>query len=425
MVLPQSWVQSANKTSTPFPLNNLPYGVFSSAKLSPRCGVAIGDQVLDIRSCEAAGLIPLVQKPIFAKPHWNRLMALDGKHWQRFRAIITDLLREGSAHQQDLQAQLTPLAQANLHMPFEVREFTDLCAADCYRANFSDRSDALPKTGKYGSHTSTVVVSGTPIRRPNGFKSSPQAECASFGPSTRIDVACEMGAVVGGSCAMGRSFTNEQADAMIFGYVLLSNWSALDTNSWGEHRTLESSWMKPFATSISPWIVSAAALDPFRVATAERGRQLSSYQRTSESMLNDIEIVIELQPENDLASVIADINYHEICYSPAQQLARHVSSGHTMGGGDLIGLNTVFVSERKRRAELMGLAWNGKDSLELHDSNIRHIIEDGDTLRMTGTARNSELHIGFGNCQNKVLPAVLLPRLAYKPSATHYHYRYG
>ena len=413
MVLPQSWVQSANKTSTPFPLSNLPYGVFSSTKLSPRCGVAIGDQVLDIRSCEAAGLIPLAQQPIFAQPHWNKFMALDSEYWQRFRAIVTDLLRSGSQHQQDLQAWLTPLSQVELHMPFEIREFTDLCATE-------HRS-----TAGYSGHPSTVVISGTPIRRPNGFKPITEAEYAGFGPSTRLDVACEMGAVIGGSAAMGQSLSNEQVSSTIFGYMLLSNWTAPDTQAWGERRSLQFSWVQPFATIVSPWIVSAAALESFQVSAPDQDGGSSSCANALHSILHDIDIRVELQPENGMSCLLANINYHEICYSPAEQLARYLSAGHTINGGELICLGTVFASERKRRAELLELDWNVRDPMELRDGNIRHFIEDHDTLSMVGTIRNSDLRIGFGNCYNKVLPAVTLPSLTYKPSATHYHYRYG
>ena len=415
MFRPQSWVQSANDSSTPFPLSNLPYGVFSTAKLSPRCGVAIGDQVLDIRSCEAAGLIELSPQLVFDRPHWNKLMALDRGHWQRFRAIITDLLRTGSEHQQYLQARLTPLSQVNLHMPFQVRGFTDLCTAGYYPTDFFDLDNYLPTASRHSDHASTVVVSGTPIRRPNGFKSANQAEFADFGPSARLDVACEMGAVIGGSLNTGQSLTNKQADAMIFGYVLLVNWSEPKTKAWIKNQILPSSCVKPFATSISPWVVSAAALEPFRLAA-------SDLERSSESMLHDMDIVVELQAENDLASTLADINYHDICYSPAQQLSRYVSSGHIIGGGDLIGLNSIFISERKRRAKLLELAWSSREPLDLYDDDTSYFIEDGDTLSIAGKVLNSELQIGFGNCYNKILPAARSPRLAYKPSVVYYRY---
>ena len=405
MVLPQSWVQSANKTSTPFPLSNLPYGVFSSAELSPRCGVAIGDQVLDIHSCEAAGVIQLAQQPIFAQPHWNKFMALDSEYWQRFRAIVTDLLQSGSQHQQDLQAWLTPLSQVDLHMPFEIREFTDLCAIEHRYA------------AGYSGHPSTVVVSGTPIRRPNGFKPNPEAEYAGFGPSARLDVACEIGVVTGGSTAIGQSPTSEQVSATIFGYMLLSNWTAPDTQALDEHQSVQSSWVQPFATIVSPWIVSAAALEPFQVS-APCASDLYS-------ILHDIDIRVKLQPENGISSLLADINHHEICYSPAQQLASHLSAGHALNGCELICLGTVFASERKRRAELLKLDWNVRAPMELRNGSIRHFIEDYDTLSMVGTIRNSEIRIGFGKCYSKVLPAVTLPSLTYRPSATHYHYRYG
>ena len=429
MLLPQSWVLSANDASTPFPLSNLPYGVFSTAKLSPRCGVAIGDQVLDIRSCEAAGLIKLSPQPIFDQPHWNKLMALDSRHWQRFRDLITSLLQADSSHQQDLQDKLIPLSEVGLHMPFEVREFTDLCAIGYSPAAFGTKfnygANTSPVGTNRGGHASAVVISGTPIRRPNCSEPVAEYECGDFAPRAKLSVSYELGAVVGGSSAMGRSIGSEQADAMIFGYALLSKWSARAGQNWCERLFSERSWAKPFATVLSPWIVSAAAFASFQIAYPKLGREPSSAKQSPNPISHDINITTEIQLEDGSASVFSGIHYHDVHYCPAQQLACHVASGHAVNSGDLIGLSSISTLERRLQSALPELGCNSAGFMEQHNSDTSYYIEDGDTLSITGTVLNSDLRIGFGNCYNKVLPAARLPRLVYKPSIVHCYYRYG
>ncbi len=420
MTLLPSWVQSANSADAPFPLNNLPYGVFSTQQLSPRCGVAIGDQVLDLRACEAAGIVQLGHEPVFAEPSWNQLMELGAPSWHQLRARLTELLGANSSHQQKLQSKLIPLAQAQLHMPFEVREFTDFYAGKHHATNvgtmFRGPENALPPNWLhipigYNGRASTVIVSGTPIRRPNGQSKAPSAAVPSFGPSTRLDIECELGAIVGTSSAIGEPITVEQADAMIFGYVLLNDWSARDIQAW-EYQPLGPFQAKSFATAISPWIVTSAALEPFRVSTPARERELLPYLHEPRPMLYDINIDIELQPENGASSRIASTNYREMYYSAAQQLAHHASSGCAMRSGDLIGSGTISGQEKSQRGSLLELTWGGKEPLELPDGSQRSFVEDGDTLSLIGAAHGQGYTIGFGSCSNKILPAVPFPRPA-------------
>ena len=373
MTLLPSWVQSANSADAPFPLNNLPYGVFSTQQLSPRCGVAIGDQVLDLRACEAAGIVQLSHEPVFAEPSWNQLMELGAPSWHQLRARLTELLAANSSHQQELQSKLIPLTQAQLHMPFEVREFTDFYAGKHHATNvgtmFRGAENALPPNWLhipigYNGRASTVVVSGTPIRRPNGQSKAPSAAVPSFGPSTRLDIECELGAIVGTSSVIGEPITVEQADAMIFGYVLLNDWSARDIQAW-EYQPLGPFQAKSFATAISPWIVTSAALEPFRVSTPARERELLPYLHEPRPMLYDISIDIELQPENGASSRIASTNYREMYYSAAQQLAHHASSGCAMRSGDLIGSGTISGQEKSQRGSLLELTWGGKEPLDI------------------------------------------------------------
>ena len=417
MALIRSWLETANNPKTPFPLNNLPYGVFSVNGGALRCGVAIGDSVLDIPACERNGLLSLSGAPVFTAPSWNSLMALGPVVWDSFRAMLMGLLREGSAYRKQIEPLLTPLSDVQLYMPFEVREFTDFYAGKHHAMNvgtmFRGPENALPPNWLhipigYNGRASTVVVSQTPIHRPNGQTKAPDATAPEFGPTARLDIECEMGVVIGGSSRMGRPLTVQEADDLIFGYVLLNDWSARDIQTW-EYQPLGPFQAKSFATSISPWIVTKAALEPFRVSTPAREKELLPYLHEPKPMLYDIAISIDLQPEGNPATTIAHTNYREMYYSAAQQLAHHASSGCAMNTGDLIGSGTISGPEKDQRGSLLELSWGGKEPIKLTDGSTRTYVEDGDILTLTGAAEGAAYKIGFGRCTNKILPALDYP----------------
>ncbi|MCB1388174.1 MAG: fumarylacetoacetate hydrolase family protein, partial [Rhodobacteraceae bacterium] len=239
MTLIRSWLDSANDPAGPFPLNNLPCGVFSTPGAAPRCGVAIGDQVLDVAGMERAGLLRLSDKPLLASGLWNPLMAAGQPVWERLRSALMGHLREGSETADQLRAYLHPLAGVTLHMPFAVAEYTDFYAGRNHAFNvgtmFRGPENALPPNWLhipigYNGRASSVVVSGTPVRRPWGQLKSPEHEMPAFLPSRRFDLELEMGAVVGQPSA--GPVTVAEADDMIFGYVLLNDWSARDIQAW-------------------------------------------------------------------------------------------------------------------------------------------------------------------------------------------------
>ena len=304
MTLMKSWVTSANTPDTPFPLNNLPYGVFSVGDEDARCGVAIGDMILDMAALETAELIHLDDDAAFDLPFWNDVMELGPDIWAKLRARLHEMLAEGSADQAAIEPYLVPLADARLHMPLMVSEYTDFYAGRQHAQNMGAilrGSPDLPANWLhipvgYNGRASSVVVSGTDIHRPNGQSKAPDADVPSFGPSKRLDIELEMGAIVGTSCDFGTPITVDQADAMIFGYVLLNDWSARDIQGW-EYQPLGPFQGKAFGTSISPWIVTAAALDPFRTATPAREKELLPYLDSTIDGLFDIELEVLMQPE--------------------------------------------------------------------------------------------------------------------------------
>lgn len=412
MPLNSSWVSGANSAETDFPLNNLPYGVFSTDTLDARCGVAIGDMIFDMYAAEEQGIIDLTDEPLFDVPFWNELMEQGPAVWTALRNRLTDLLAEGSKDQALVEPLLVPMTDATLHMPLVVSEFTDFYAGRHHATNvgtmFRGPENALPPNWLhipigYNGRASSVVVSGTDIRRPWGQLKSPDHDLPAFLPSRRFDLELEMGAIVG--MASDGPITVDEADAAIFGYVLLNDWSARDIQAW-EYQPLGPFQAKATATSISPWIVTKAALEPFRTSTPDREFELLDHLKDTGPMLYDIDLSVTLVPEGKTATTIARTNYREMYYSSAQQLAHHSTSGCPMNVGDLLGSGTISGPTKPERGSLLELSWGGKEPITLDTGETRTFLEDGDTLTLAGHARGDGYRIGFGTCSGKVLAAL-------------------
>ncbi len=410
MTLLRSWVKSANSAKTPFPLNNLPYGAYvPDGSDQPRCCVAIGDHIFDAHQAEAEGLIDIRGLKLADSGVWNELMQYGPEVWGAFRARLAQILSEGSADQASAVKYLHSLAGARLSMPLTVMEFTDFYAGRHHATNvgtmFRGPENALPPnwlhipTG-YNGRASSVVLSGTDIRRPWGQLKGPNDAAPRWGPSQRFDIELEMGAIVG-QPSYG-PISVDQADANIFGYLLLNDWSARDIQAW-EYQPLGPFQAKATATTISPWIVPKAALEPFRCETPAREKDLLPHLRDTGPMLYDIPLTVTLNGET-----IAHTNYNEMYYSAAQQLAHHTTSGCPMRVGDLLGSGTISGPERENRGSLLELSWGGKEPLET-GSGTRSFIEDGDTLGLHGAARGDGYQIGFGDCLGTLLPALENP----------------
>lgn len=417
MKLMKSWVTSANTADTPFPLNNLPYGVFSIGAEEPRCGVAIGDMILDMAALETAGLITLDDAGAFDLPFWNDVMELGPDVWAKLRTRLQEMLAEGSVDQAAITPYLVPLADAQLHMPLMVSEYTDFYAGRQHAENMGAilrGSPDLPANWLhipigYNGRASSVVVSGTDILRPNGQSKAPDADMPSFGPSKRLDIELEMGAIVGTPSEIGAPITVDQADAMIFGYVLLNDWSARDIQGW-EYQPLGPFQGKAFGTSISPWIVTSAALDPFRAPTPAREKELLPYLDSSIDGLFDIELEVLMQPEGAAsATSLTKTNYNRMYYSAAEQLCHHASGGCGMNAGDLLGSGTISGPEKSEYGSLMELSWAGREPFTLDTGETRTFIEDNDTLILRGAAKGDGYQIGFGTCEGTIRPAVKFP----------------
>ncbi len=411
----RSWVDSANSDETPFPLNNLPYGSFTtSIDPVPRCGVAIGDMILDVTAMERDGRLraPALRGELFAEGRWNAAMAAGPGVWGWLRETLTGLLRDGSTRQAETETYLAPMAQAVLQMPFDVAEYTDFYAGRHHATNvgtmFRGAENALPPNWLhipigYNGRASSVVVSGTPVRRPWGQLKGPTDARPRFAPCERFDLELEMGAIVG--VASDGPITVAQAFDNIFGYVLLNDWSARDIQAW-EYQPLGPFQAKSTATTISPWIVTAAALEPFRVDAPEREVELLDHLKDAGPMLYDIDLGVSLAPEDKAPTVISRTNMRELYYSAAQQLAHHTTSGCPMRVGDLLGSGTISGPTRPERGSLLELSWGGKEPVQLETGETRTFLEDGDTLTLHGAALGDGYRVGFGDCAGKVLPAM-------------------
>ncbi|WP_435256659.1 fumarylacetoacetase [Thioclava sp. FR2] len=410
----RSWVDSANAPDSPFPLNNLPCGVFSVDNSAAHCGMAIGDFIVDLTMLEAKGLLDLGAARLFDVPVWNKVMEAGPALWAALRAKVTALLAEGAASRAAVEPYLVPRAGATLHMPFRVAEYTDFYAGRHHAFNvgtmFRGPENALPPNWLhipigYNGRASSVVVSGTEVRRPWGQVKGPDHAVPSFQPSRRFDIELEMGAVVG--TPSEGPVTVAEADDMIFGYVLLNDWSARDIQAW-EYQPLGPFQAKATATTISPWIVMKAAIEPFRTSTPAREVPQLPYLHEPRPMLYDIALEVALQPEGGAETIIVRTNYAEMYYSAPQQLAHHTTSGCAMNTGDLLGSGTISGPTKESRGSLLELSWGGKEPIAIA-GGTRTFIEDNDTLILRGQCRGDGYIIGFGDCTGKVIPALADP----------------
>ena len=396
----RAWIAAANDPECDFPIQNLPFGVFSVPGEDPRCGVAIGDMIVDLAATEKLGLLD--GHGAFAKPRLNDFIALGRDVWDRIRAGLTELLSEDG--NRDLP--LVPMASATMHLPIRVTEFTDFYASKNHAFNvgvlFRGPENALPAQWThmpigYNGRASSVVVSGTDIRRPMGqIKGQDGPEWAAC---RRLDLEMELGAIVGSDSRMGDRITVEQAEDMIFGYVLLNDWSARDVQAW-EYQPLGPFQAKALGTTISPWIVTQAALEPFRSEGATRDHPLLPYLREERPGFYDMTVGWSMNGQK-----MSQTNYNVMYYSSAQQLAHHASSGCPMRVGDLLGTGTISGPDRDQTGALLEMTQGGKNPVTVKGQE-RTFIKDGDEVNLFAHATGPGYRIGFGACSGRITPAV-------------------
>ncbi len=413
-----SWVDSANDPDSDFRIQNLPYGVFSVGA-ERHVGVAIGDQILDLTVLEDAGLLtPGGADRAFDQGTLNPFMALPQATWSQTRATIATLLDVATPDLRDnadlRRRALVRQSGAQLHLPIHIRSFTDFYASKDHATNvgsmFRDPDKALLPNWLhmpvgYNGRASTVVVSGTDIHRPLGQLKAPEDAMPRLAPSAKLDMELELGAIVGTPNQMGQPVTTAQAFDMIFGYVLLNDWSARDIQVW-EYQPLGPFQSKAFGTTISPWIVTREALEPFRTLPPKRVNPLLPYLAEDAPNAYDIHLTADLAPPGQPATTITRTNARHLYYTPAQQLAHHALSGCAMCTGDLLGSGTISGPSRDNSGSLLELTWNGRDPLTVA-GGTRTFVQDGDTLNLQGHC-DGPYHLGFGACTGTLLPAPII-----------------
>jgi fumarylacetoacetase len=411
-------------TGSDFSIHNLPYGVFRpSAGARPRIGVAIGDAVLDLSVLAERGLLSgraLGDGDAFRQPTLNAFMALGQPAWREARARLTRFLRVSDSTIRDnrplRQAALHPIASVEMLLPATIGDYTDFYSSREHATNvgtmFRGPDNALQENWLhlpvgYHGRTSSVVVSGTDIRRPMGQTKADDADSPSYGPSRLMDFELEMGFFVGPGNTLGEPIPIDEAAEHIFGMVLVNDWSARDIQKW-EYVPLGPFLGKNFGTSISPWVVTMEAIEPFRCAgPTQDDPEPLDYLKNPGDCAYDISLEVLLQSEKmDAPETIATSNFKYMYWSICQQLAHHTSGGCNAQPGDLLGSGTISGPDKHERGSMLELSWRGTETIELANGEERKFLADGDTVLMRGHCEADGIRIGFGEVSGKLLPAV-------------------
>ncbi|MEE8497845.1 MAG: fumarylacetoacetase [Acidimicrobiia bacterium] len=404
-----SWVDVA--TGSDFPLDNLPYGVFDSGK-GHRIGVAIGDHVLDLYEVADRGLLPY--GAALQDVDLNGFLALGRSAWHETRGRITELLAEGSTELQAAGIDALHLrSEVQLHLPFTPGDYVDFYSSIEHATNLGrmfrpDSEPLLPNWRHlpvgYHGRASTVVVSGTDIRRPHG-QTKPTDGPPVEGPTNALDIELEVGFVTGPGNALGVPIDADDAGEHIFGMVLVNDWSARDIQRW-EYVPLGPFLGKSFATTVSPWVVPLEALVPYMVPGPAQVPEPLPYLRTEGDWGVEIQLEVGLAAASmDTADVISRTSFDRMYWTMAQQLAHATVNGTRIRPGDLYASGTVSGSEPGTYGSLIELTWGGRDPIDLSDGSQRTYLEDGDTVTLRGWCERDGLpRIGFGECVGRIVP---------------------
>lgn len=405
----------------PFPIQNLPYGVFRPAPDEPpRVGVAIGDWVLDLAVLEAEGLFEnqtLRAEQPFSEAALNVFMALGKPAWHAARSTITHLLRADTSTLRDddalRQRSLHPMDGVELLMPVFVGDYTDFYSSKEHATNvgsmFRDPENALKPNWLhlpvgYHGRASSVIPSGQDVRRPRG-QLKPDDGPPIYGPSRLLDFELEMGFFVGSGNALGAPIPVDEAENHIFGLVLVNDWSARDIQKW-EYEPLGPFLGKSFATTISPWVVPMAALAPFRCDGPSQNPEPLPYLRSSDPRCFDIELDVSIQSETmGTPHSVCRSNTKHLYWDVRQQLAHHTVNGCNVRPGDLMASGTISGPTPDSYGSLLELTWRGENPIELPTGETRTFLEDGDRVTMTAWAQAESYRVGFGAATARVLPA--------------------
>ncbi|XP_018567166.1 fumarylacetoacetase isoform X2 [Anoplophora glabripennis] len=404
-----------------FPIENLPYGVFSTpSNPTPRIGVAIADGILDLSEIAHLFTGPELKnhQHVFREQTLNSFMALTPKAWKEARETIQSLLSEGNPTLQnnsDLRSRAFALqSESIMHLPAKIGDYTDFYSSIHHATNvgvmFRSKENALMPNWKYlpvGYHgrASSVLISGTPIQRPYGQTTIVDGTPPVFGPSKLMDFELEMAFFVGGSTKVGEPIPVEKAHEHIFGFVIMNDWSARDIQKW-EYIPLGPFTSKNLGTTISPWVVTTFALEPFIVDNYPQDPEPFPYLKHSDKYNFDINLQVDIAPKgSNVSTTVCRSNYKYLYWTVKQQLAHHTITGCNVNPGDLMGSGTISGDTSDSYGSMLELSWKGTKPLVLLDGSQRKFLLDDDTVTMKAVCEGDDYNIGFGTCSGTLLPA--------------------
>lgn len=411
-----SWIEVP--PGSDFPIQNLPFGVFSEANNEKRIGVALGEKVIDLAALSQLGYFTdlNIEHSVFLSDQLNGLIKLGKSTTRALRNRISDLFEannnELKTKAEHVKAVLHNQVDITLHMPIQVGDYTDFYSSKEHATNvgtmFRDPDNALLPNWLhipvgYHGRASSIVSSGTPIHRPKGQQKPNEDEPPVFGPCKLLDFELEMAFITYPGKEMGDSISTSEAEDHIFGMCLFNDWSARDIQKW-EYVPLGPFLAKNFASSISPWIVTLDALEPFKVQGPEQDPKPLPYLNYEGKKSYDIALEVGILPENSQETVVCNSNFKYMYWNMAQQLAHHTVNGCNIKAGDMLASGTISGPTKDSFGSMLELSWKGTRPLTLKDGSERKFIQDGDTVIMRGHAEKNGVKIGFGEVSTKVLP---------------------
>ena len=413
-----SWVHVPENSD--FPIQNLPFGVFKTHFFKPRVGVAIGDRILDLYSLAILGYLQNQPYELtdYLSSSLNNLMHQGKENFRELRNRISDLLDESNPELKDHDIHVNQVFfnqdEVEMLLPVEVGDYTDFYSSRQHATNvgimFRGKENALMPNWLhipvgYHGRSSSIMVSGKDIIRPKGQILPKDAEQPTFGPSKLLDFELEMGFITFDGKPIGDSISTAEAEDYIFGMVLFNDWSARDIQKW-EYVPLGPFLGKNFASSMSPWVVTMDALEPFRTAgpTQDNPKVLSYLEYEGDKSF-DIQLEVLIEPEDSEASTVCRSNFKYLYWNMAQQLAHHTVNGCNVRAGDLMASGTISGDSEDSFGSMLELSWRGTKPVKLKDGSERKFIQDHDSVIMRGHCEKDGRRIGFGEVRSKVLPA--------------------
>ncbi len=404
---------------SPFSLQNLPYGIFQPNDGQARAGVALGELVVDLAALEEAGHFRAAQlgdRPIFASDSLNAFLALGRPVWRQIREILQHLLAADTSTLRDdgaLRARVFhQQSEVTILLPARIGDYTDFYSSYHHAFNvgtmFRGQENALMPNWKwlpiaYHGRASSIVPSGAEVRRPHGQIKPPDADTPTFSASRALDFELETAFFIGPPNKLGEPVPIAQAVDHIFGLVLMNDWSARDIQTW-EYQPLGPFLAKNFCTSISPWIVTLEALEPFRKPLPAQDPKPMEYLRGSDDFTFDVQLEVELQSAKMSApQTITRTNFQNLYWSISQQLAHHTVGGCNLRPGDLLASGTISGPTEDSRGSMLELTWRGAEPLSLPDGETRKWLETGDRLTISGWAQGDGYRVGFGSVSGRVV----------------------